>query len=364
MRRIVIATAVALCLAAPRAALATFHLMKVVQVFPGAAAQPMAAYVVIEMYAAGQSLVSGHTIDVYDAAGNLIQQYTFPANVVNSANQTKILIATAEAQTFFGVNADLTMTASTPPLPLVGGKVCFSGTIDCVAWGSWTGGVTGVGNPALPSTGLVLGEALVRDLKGNATLEALDDTDDSATDFKPGTPDPVNNAGTHGTIPSSTCGNGALEGLEQCDDGAANGPPPAACSSQCTLNPPPAADGGTVADAGSGVDAGPVADAGTGADAGTSVDAGTGNDAGADAGTTLDAGSGGDAGSGTDAGPLADAGPGTDAGSKTDAGGTAPDGGGADGGSASSTPPGGCGCGLATAPMLGLIGLLALRRRR
>lgn len=355
MRRLVAAAAVVLSLAAPRAALATFHLIKIVEVFPGAAAQPMAAYVVIEMYAAGQNLVSGHAIDVYDASGTLLHSYAFASNVAATANQTKLLIATAEAQTFFGVTADLTMAGTTAPLPLAGGKICWAGTIDCVAWGSWTGAATGVGSPALPSTGLVLGEALVRDLKGNATLDALDDTDNSVADFKPGTPDPVNSAGTHGTIPSSTCGNGTIEGLEQCDDGGANGPPPAACSSLCKLNPPPAVDGGAVADAGTGADAGPAVDAGTGTDAGTAVDGGT----------AADAGGGADAGTTPDAGTIADAGSGTDAGSKADAGGTAADGGGGtDGGGGSTTPPGGCGCGLATAPALGLLGLLAFRRRR
>jgi hypothetical protein len=36
---------------------ASFHLMKVVEVFPGTAASPSAQYVVIQMYASGENFV-------------------------------------------------------------------------------------------------------------------------------------------------------------------------------------------------------------------------------------------------------------------------------------------------------------------
>ena len=199
-------------------AMATFHLMKVVEVFPGTAASPSAQYVVIQMYASGQNLVGGHALTVFNGAGALTGTFTFAGNVPNGANQAKVLIATPQAQSFFGVNADLVMSAS---VLSAGGKVCWAGTIDCVAWGAYTGSATGVGTPFNASGGLTSGRAAARrlDISGSSTvLDGGDDTNNSASDFAFATPAPRNNAGAMGTIPPSTCGNGVLEGLEQCDD--------------------------------------------------------------------------------------------------------------------------------------------------
>jgi cysteine-rich repeat protein len=205
---------------------AAFHLMKVVEVFPGTAAAPAAQYVVIQMYAAGQNIVSGHEIIVYGATGTEITRFTFTANVGSGANQAKILIATPEAAALFGVTADLTMTAS---LPAAGGAICFD-ALDCVAWGAYTGaGAVGTAfnSPAAPvaaqpNRGLVAARAIKRrlDIAGGATtLDAADDTNNSANDFVFGLPSPRNNADQDGTIPSATCGDGSLGGLEGCDDG-------------------------------------------------------------------------------------------------------------------------------------------------
>jgi cysteine-rich repeat protein len=230
MSRVVVALLLAV---AAFSAQASFHLMKVVEVFPGTAASPSAQYVVIQMYASGENLVGGHAITVFDSAGTLVGTFTFAGNVANGTNQSKILIATSQAQTFFGVTADLTMTAA---LISAGGKVCWAGTLDCVAWGAYTGGAAGVGTPFNAATGLESGKAAIRrlDIAGSATvLDAGDDTDNSANDFISGLPGPRNNAGVLGTVPAATCGNGALEGLEQCDDhNLVNGD---GCSSTCQL---------------------------------------------------------------------------------------------------------------------------------
>ena len=234
MRARLMATALMLLLGvfAPPAQ-ATFHLMKVVEVFPGTAVAPSAQYVVIQMYASGQNLVGGHAITVFDASGTQIAAFTFPGNVANGANQAKILIATPQAEAFFGVTADLSMSAA---IMASGGKVCFAGTIDCVAWGAYTGSATGVGTPFNAGSGLLFGKAAGRrlDIAGSATtLDAGDDTDNCANDFVFRLPAPRNNAGVLGTIPGATCGNGALEGLEQCDDhNLVNGD---GCSSTCTV---------------------------------------------------------------------------------------------------------------------------------
>ena len=227
------ACAVGLLLASAPA-LSTFHLMKVVEVFPGTAASPSAQYVVIQMDASGQQLVGGHAITVFNAAGTQTGSFTFPGNLPNGANQTKILIATTQAESFFGLTADLVMSAS---ILSAGGKVCWAGTLDCVAWGSYHGGSAGVGTPFNAASGLTSGRAAARrlNISGSSTmLDAGDDTDNSANDFVFATPAPRNNAGTLGHVPSATCGNGVIEGLEQCDDHNLNNGD--GCSSTCLID--------------------------------------------------------------------------------------------------------------------------------
>lgn len=177
---------------------ASFHLMKVVQVFPGTAAAPNAQFVVIQMYSGGQTQLGGHQISVFNAAGNPIQAFTFPAAVSNGGAQARILIGTVEAAALFGMSNDLTMTAV---LPLAGGKVCFDASpVDCLAWGNYSGSLTGIGTPFNAGTGLVPGMAAIRrlDVSGGAgTLEAGDDTDNCASDFVLGVPLPRNNDTTY-----------------------------------------------------------------------------------------------------------------------------------------------------------------------
>lgn len=231
------AASLALAVSAVAPAQAAFHLMKVVEVFPGSVAAPNAQYVVLQMHAAGQNLVQGHFIRVYDATGAPIGTFTFNAAVPVGTNQSKILIATTEAATFFAVGANLAMQ---PILPAAGGKVCFDAVPeDCVAWGNYSGSAVGVGTPFNAAGGLVSGSAAIRRLNGFGSptvLEAGDDTDNCANDFVLGMPAPRNNAGQQGVVPPSTCGNNVIESLEQCDDGnTSNGD---GCSATCTNEPP------------------------------------------------------------------------------------------------------------------------------
>jgi len=216
---------------------ATFHLTKIVEVFPGTAVAPNAQYVVIQMYASGQEFVGGHAITVFDRSGNLIGTITFPGDVNNGASQDRILIATTQAQTFFGVAADLVMS---PALLSAGGKVCWAGTIDCVSWGNYNGSNAGVGTPFnAGGGGLAFGRAAKRRLDivpPSNTLSSGDDTNNSATDFvASSSPTPRNNARILGHAPAGACGDGSLQALEQCDDGdRTNGD---GCSSTCRVEP-------------------------------------------------------------------------------------------------------------------------------
>ena len=192
-------------------ALAEFHLMSIREVYVGPAGDPNAQYVELQMYAAGQNVVDGHDLTFYGATGTLLGTVTFTANVPNGGNQDYILIATNEAATKFGVTADLVMT---PLLNPAGGKVCFE-NVDCFSWGSYSGTHTSPspsGNRFNSGGGLTADTAVRRDISGGSnpsTLDAADDTDDSAADFDfAPSPNPISNGPADGGGPGGGGGGG------------------------------------------------------------------------------------------------------------------------------------------------------------
>ena len=196
---------------------ATFHLMSIREVYVGPAADPNAQYVELQMYAAGQDEVQGHSLTFYGPTGNLLGTLPFPANVPNGATQSYILVATDQAVTRFGVAADLTMT---PLLTPAGGKVCFA-DVDCFSWGNYTGESivpSPSGNPFNPAMGLAADSAARRDSTGGTSatmLDANDDTDDSAADFDvAAAPAPTNNSSAPDPDPCPSYG---------CDGGSGGG---------------------------------------------------------------------------------------------------------------------------------------------
>ena len=222
---------------APAPLLATYHDIKIVQVFGGTAADHNAQYVMLQMWAAGQNLVGTHSVQVYNGDGSVAATLTFPADVANGADQATLLIGTANAATLFGVAMDLVIS----PISTTGQgfKVCWEPTpfpSSCVALGNYTAD-TAAGTPFKMDD--IQGLALTRRLDicgGSTTLDSCDDTGDSASDFILALPSPKNNAGATGALPASTCGNNILEGLEGCDDGnTADGD---GCSSKCQVEPP------------------------------------------------------------------------------------------------------------------------------
>ena len=227
----------AACLLVPAAASATFHEVKIVEVFPGTVAQPNAQYVVLQAWAGSQNFVNNHSLFFFDHTGASAGSFTFDHNMAVGDNQMKMFIATAEASALFGsLTADLVMTPVIDPL---GGKICWdTGNYDCMAWGNYTGASNLVGTPFNTPVGLELGRSALRHLDicmGPTTLENCDDTNDSDSDFFLGVPAPKNNAGESGTLPSSACGNSTIEGLETCDDG--NSTPGDGCSAVCRWEP-------------------------------------------------------------------------------------------------------------------------------
>jgi hypothetical protein len=190
------AAVVALWTAAP--ASAVFHLMSIREVSAGGAS-PGAEFVELQMYAPGQNLVGGHAVTFYGPTGTATGSCGFPGNVANGENQRSILVATPSV----GVASDCPL-ADGDRLNPAGGAVCFE-SIDCVAWGSFSGSVLSpVGAPAPTITG---GMTLTRSIAPGCStlLEPGDDTNNSAADLALTAPSPRNNA----TAPTETaCGGG------------------------------------------------------------------------------------------------------------------------------------------------------------
>ena len=181
-------------------AAASFHLMNIVEVFVGPAENPDAQYVELQMYSPGQTQLQGAEVRFFGPDGNATGAATFSSGVPVGTNRSSILVATAEAETLFGIDADLVMQ---PAMVSEGGRVCFAGTIDCVAWAATPASTEFTAG----DTGIPGGAAIVRDVSGGsdpAGLDANDDTGDHAADFDLGVPTPRNNAGVVGAATGGT----------------------------------------------------------------------------------------------------------------------------------------------------------------
>lgn len=193
---------VALLAAAP--AQASFHLIKVREVFPGTAAHPNSDYVELQMYEGAQSLVNLGDLEVLDSTGTVTSHFAPDSSVAHSANQSTVLIANGEFSSQFpSITPDFTDVGLS--LSPAGGAVCWPQNEppfdDCASWGNFSGQASlpspGDTSPAVPS-GIPDGKALLRSIApGCATfLENADDSNDSAVDFSVQTPNPRNNATT------------------------------------------------------------------------------------------------------------------------------------------------------------------------
>jgi hypothetical protein len=194
-------------LALAPAAQATFHLIKVREVYAGSSDD---SYVELQMYAAGQSFLATHSMTLYNAAGALSHTSTFSSSVAKSENQRTVLIGDSGVQAKFGIQPDLVDSALA--VPAMGGAACWNAggiPADCVAWGNFTGNAalqsatgTSAGSPVSPA-GITAGKAIRRTIApGCPTLLEGSDDSDSATDFSETIPAPRNNASA---IVEATC---------------------------------------------------------------------------------------------------------------------------------------------------------------
>ena len=211
---------------------ASFHFARIAEIFTGTAAHPDAQYIVIVPHSDLQTLFSTVQVTVYDAVGAQLPDFAvFMANLpMTTTNQRSILVATPTAISILGIVPDQLALGSLP----ASGIVCFrkSSTIpDCVSYGNYTGSTSAGGSQAgPPASSIPSGAALRRDFGANGTLEALDDTHNSAADFDLSGPDAENFAGLRisalgvsesgGTITLNWTGNAPLYTVHKTDDPA------------------------------------------------------------------------------------------------------------------------------------------------
>ncbi len=199
LRALVVTALVGGSLAVAQPAHALFHLMKLTEIFAGTTDEPAAQFIEMQMYAENQRFLATHEVVVFDSTGVEKATFTFTGPVDNGENQSYVLLATPEAEELFGVAADLQIDAQ---LTAGGGKVCFQSSsgdaIDCASWGEYSGDREGTGTPFNAPVGLVPGQSMEREIDGGEdpeNLDAEDDTDDSAADFRLASPSPTNNSG-------------------------------------------------------------------------------------------------------------------------------------------------------------------------
>jgi hypothetical protein len=165
------------------AALGNYHLMKIREI-SGSTAGSDSAYVELQMTAAGQNLVVGHRLHVYNEMGTSVTGFVMPSSVPFGENQRTVLIGDTGVP-----NRDLTWDALSD---LVGigqfgdaGGLCFSDAhpADCVTWGTTFTGLVPDRTPPFPGP-LPATLALQRSISGGCpTLLEHSDDHDLATDF-------------------------------------------------------------------------------------------------------------------------------------------------------------------------------------
>jgi glucose/arabinose dehydrogenase len=206
---------IALAFAVP--AHASFHLTQIEQVIGGVNGDTTAQAVQLRMRSAGQNLVAGSELVVFDAAGNNpITLLTFPSNVTNANTGSRILITTPSfaSHESSAISSDFTMTAI-PASYLAAGRLAFrnGGILWSVSWGGagYTGPNTGTtdndadGNFGPPFAGALPSTSTVA-LLFNGTVSAPSTNNAANYSLTSGAATFTNNAGTSTSLanPSPT----------------------------------------------------------------------------------------------------------------------------------------------------------------
>jgi hypothetical protein len=203
-------------LAAPPPAAALYHVAVIGEVLASYGGDATQQFVEVRQDFLLQNFVSNSVLAVFDASGNLIDDFVIPTDVPNHGAGVPWIMASQAFQTAHGFTADFSFPGGFAGLPLGGGMVCWgapldgllppadpdswdhtvpSNYVDCVAYGTYSGPtsiplVRTSANPVQVKTPLLAEEH---------SLTRVSDTRDHAVDFACGDPlTPTNNAG--GTV--------------------------------------------------------------------------------------------------------------------------------------------------------------------
>jgi hypothetical protein len=209
---LVVAVSTMLLFGPPRAAHAVNHLMVIDEILGSWQGNSEVQFIELRMLAADQnSLQLGASIEIFDKAGELVQQLSFLGPGLSNLPGTRILIGTSALSTVAGIVPDFPLAVGI--LPAKHGRVCYRGNVgaasvrvDCVAYGKFEGDNETFGDPS-PVT------------PDNRSLQrARDEAEpDNASDFVGELrPTPENSAG-QGRSLVSLCGNEVIDAGEDCD---------------------------------------------------------------------------------------------------------------------------------------------------
>ncbi len=173
---------------------ASFHLTKIREVHNGGDAAH--SYVMLQLPADNEGFLMGHYVSFRSATGSIDGDHLINVNAANMGSQRTFLVGGSAVPGSDDVG-------TTDQLVSMSGAACYEmsgaglGGLDCVSWGAFTGSATPLSSPAgTPAPAIAAGQSLVRTIaRGCPTsLDAADDTDNSAADFAIGTPIGRNNA--------------------------------------------------------------------------------------------------------------------------------------------------------------------------
>ncbi len=149
----------------PLPAYATFHLNEISKIMVGFNGDPSIQAIELKMLASSQHLVNGTSIKAYDAAGVLLGTLgTFGSDLANGIAGQKILCATNNFATTFGITPDLLIS---PGIPVTTGQISFESPtclVNAIAYGA----VTAIKNgktvaPPIPTGGATVLARVVDD---------------------------------------------------------------------------------------------------------------------------------------------------------------------------------------------------------
>lgn len=155
-----------------RTAEAAFHCIRIHAVMGGFNGDNNIQYVELRLSANGQTALTGHKLEFFDAGATLLATFTFPSGVTNGWKGDSVLIATSEfnssvtggAADFVFSGANTTGPSALHPISLTGGWVVWAGQlgdincafgpapVDAVAYGG-AAPMFGMPAPALPASG-------------------------------------------------------------------------------------------------------------------------------------------------------------------------------------------------------------------